>query len=226
MKKKTIILSVIIIAVMAMAFQQVAFSAKKSSGKVKLKIDLPKPLFVGTPKSIRVPNLEKKKKGPRPAFYVPKGTKNVALNKPVTSSDMEPIIGELELVTDADKEAMEGSYVELGPGKQWVQIDLKKKYSIYAVLCWHYHSAARAYHDVVVRVANDADFISGVKTIFNNDHDNSSGFGIGRDKAYVENHYGKLIDAKGVSGRYIRRYSNGSTSSEMNHYIEVEVYGK
>jgi hypothetical protein len=35
-----------------------------------------------------------------------------------------------------------------------------------------------------------------------------------------------LIDAKGVKGRYVRLYSAGNTSNKMNHYIEVEVWGK
>jgi hypothetical protein len=39
---------------------------------------------------------------------------------------MEPIIGEVEQVTDGDKEGRDGSYVEFGPGKQYVQIDLEK----------------------------------------------------------------------------------------------------
>ena len=36
----------------------------------------------------------------------------------------------------------------------------------------------------------------------------------------------KLIDAKGFQGRYVRCYSKGNTNNDLNHYIEVEVYGK
>jgi len=54
----------------------------------------------------------------------------------------------------------------------------------------------------------------------------SSGLGFGRDKHYVENYEGKLVDARGITARYVRFYSNGSSMSEMNHYAEVEVYGK
>jgi hypothetical protein len=43
---------------------------------------------------------------------------------------------------------------------------------------------------------------------------------------YVETSEGKLIDAKGVRVRYVRLYSNGNSSNELNHYIEVEVFGK
>jgi hypothetical protein len=35
-----------------------------------------------------------------------------------------------------------------------------------------------------------------------------------------------LIDAKGVKGRYVRLYSKGNTTNKLNHYIEVEVFGK
>ena len=33
------------------------------------------------------------------------------------------------------------------------------------------------------------------------------------------------MDAKGAKGRYVRLYSSGNTSNDMNHYVEVEVYG-
>jgi hypothetical protein len=50
--------------------------------------------------------------------------------------------------------------------------------------------------------------------------------GKGTDNPYVETRFGMLADGKGSKGRYVRLYSNGNTSNEMNHYIEVEVYGK
>jgi len=194
---------------------------------VALNIKLPKAMFEGTPKNIKpAPTLEKYVDKPRKPFYAPEGVKNVAIEKPVKSSDMEPIIGELELVTDEDKEGTDGSYVELGPGLQWVQLDLKAEYKIYAIMVWHYHGEGRVYHDVVVQVAKDPDFIEGVKTIYNNDFDNSSGLGIGKDLEYIEDFRGRLIDAKGVVSRYLRLYSKGNTSNDQNHYIEVEVYGK
>ncbi len=200
--------------------------AGKAKNLVPLKLKLPKPAFKGTP--AHVPpgtNLEKPRKGPRPPLMVPKGVRNVARDRKVTSSDSEPIIGELSLVTDGDKSADEGSYVELGPGRQWLQIDLKRKFRIYAIVVWHTHAHAQVYHDVVVQVSDDPDFIKGVHTLFNNDHDNSSGLGLGQDKEYWETYEGKLIDARGVTGRYVRLYSNGSTSDEQNRYTEVEVYG-
>jgi len=197
-----------------------------------VEIKLPKALFEGTPKNIKpAPTLEKYVDKNRPPFLAPPGTVNLAKGKKVTSSDMEPIIGEIKLITDGDKEGSDGSFVELGPGKQWVQVDLGEPAVIYAILVWHYHAEGRVYHDFVVHVADDADFIENVKTVYNNDFDNSSGLGIGKDLEFIEDFRGRLVDArgpdcKGVKGRYVRLYSKGNTSNDQNHYIEVEVYGK
>ena len=197
-----------------------------AAGMVPLKLKLPKPLFVGTPKNINVENLEPATGKERPAFMVPDGVENLALKKDVTASDSEPTIGELEMITDGDKEAADGSYVEFGSGTQYVQIDLGKPSEIFAILAWHYHQQARVYHDVVVRIADDKDFITNVQTVYNNDSDNSSKLGVGKDRPYVETYEGRLIDCKGAKGRFVRLYSKGNTANDMNHYIEVEVYGK
>ena len=193
---------------------------------IPIDIKLPKPVFIGTPQDTRVPNLEKPRNEPRPPFLAPEGTTNVAFGKPVTSSDQEPIIGDLTYITDGDKEAADGCYVELGPLKQYVTIDLGAMFNIYAIVVWHHHMQAQVYFDVVVQVADDADIITNVRTVFNNDIDNSAGFGIGKNMHYTETNEGKLIDAKGVKARYVRLYSNGNTSDDLNRYTEVEVYGK
>ena len=194
--------------------------------KVPLTTELPKPLFVGTPVPIKVPNLEPARQGKRPDFMVPKGTENLAKGKKVTASDNEPVIGTLDLVTDGDKAGDEGCFVELAGGKQWVQIDLGAPANIYALLLWHFHAQARVYNNVVAQVSDDPQFVTGVTTVFNNDTENASGLGAGKDMAYIETYEGKLIDAKGVKGRYVRLYSNGNTTNKLNHYIEVEVFGK
>lgn len=200
----------------------VLFSATSvmAQDKVPLQTTLPTPLFVGTPVPINVPNLEPAQKGKRPDFLVPAGTENLAKGKTVTASDNEPVVGTLDLITDADKEGDEGAWVELAPGKQWVQIDLAKEASISAILIWHFHSQARVYRDVVVQVSDDPTFSKNVTTVFD------STIATGKDKAYIETYEGKLIDAKGVKGRYVRLYSNGNTTNKLNHYIEVEVFGK
>jgi hypothetical protein len=204
----------------------VVTSSALAQDKVPLKTQLPRPLFVGTPVPLNVPNLEPPMKGKRPDFMVPPGTLNLAKGKKVTASDSNPVVGTLDLVTDGDKAGDEGSWVELGPGKQWVQIDLAKSANIYAVLLWHFHSQARVYRDVVVQISNDPNFKSGVTTIFNSDFKGELGGGAGKDLNYVETYQGKLIDAKGANGRYVRLYSNGNTTNKLNDYIEVEVWGK
>lgn len=218
--------AVAMLAPAALAQTTESASAQGGGDVVPLELKLPKPVFVGTPKNIQSTNLEKPTGKPREAFMVPKGTENLSKGKEVTGSDEEPTIGELEQITDGDKEAAEGSYVEFGPGVQYVQIDLEKPSELAAILVWHYHQQPRVYRDVVVKVADDPDFVTNVQTLYNNDHDNSAKLGVGQDKEYIETNEGRLIDAKGAKGRYVRLYSNGNTSNDMNHYTEVEVYGK
>jgi hypothetical protein len=196
--------------------------------KVPLQTEMPQEVLAGTPPDVLLllyPGLEKPLEKP-PQLLVPPGTTNVAQNKKVTASDALPILGELKYVTDHVKEGTEQSYVELGPMKQWVQIDLEKTCEIAAVYVWHYFREARSYHDVIVQVSDDSEFKQNVHTVFNNDQDNSSQLGIGKDRAYIETNLGKLIDAKGTKGRYVRLYSGGNTANDLNHYVEVEVFGK
>jgi hypothetical protein len=188
-------------------------AAASSFRLVPVEIKLPKAMFLGTPQDERVPNLEKPRKGPRPPFLAPPGTTNVALGKPVTSSD-------------GDTETADGSFVELGPGPQYVTIDLQERCEIYGVLLWHHHRWPRVYFDVAVQVSDHPGFRTGVQTIFNNDRDNTLGLGAGPDLNYTETNEGKLLDGKGARARYVRLYSNGNSSNELNHYIEVAVYGR
>lgn len=193
---------------------------------VDVKIDFPKPMFIGTPVPAELPNLEKPGSyKPTETFQAPKGTTNLAKGKKVTSSDAAPIIGELSLVTDGDPDGADGSFVELMPGKQWVQIDLEAPANIYKIAMWHYHKQAQAYIDVVVQVSDDAEFKNGVTTLWNSDDNNSSELGKGSDPAYVETNHGRVIDGKGTKARYVRLWTNGNTSNDMNHYCEVQVFG-
>ena len=199
--------------------------AQPAPGQEELKLKLSKPMFIGMLINIKSPNLEVVTGKARPPFYVPKGTVLLSAKKPVTSSDMEPVIGELDMLTDGEKAGGDGYFIELGPGPQWVQIDLGASHPLSAILAWHYHSQARVYRDIVVQVSDDASFKSGVTTVFNNDHDNSAKLGAGKEKEYIEVAEGKLVDPKGAKGRYVRLYSNGNTTNDLNHYVEVEVFG-
>ena len=200
-------------------------AAQPDPNKEELKLKLPKPMFIGTPTNIKSANLEPITGKPRPPFFVPKGTVLLSLKKPVTASDSAPVIGELDMITDGEKSGGDGYFVEFGPGTQWVQVDLGASHPLSAILAWHYHSQARVYHDVVVQVSDDPAFKNAVTTVYNNDHDNSSKLGAGKDKEYIEVAEGRLIDPKGAKGRYVRLYSNGNTTNDLNHYVEIEVYG-
>jgi hypothetical protein len=201
-------------------------AASAAEKMAPLPIQLPKPMFEGTPQNLRVPNLQKPLGRPRDPLLAPAGVTNVAKGKKVTSSDELPVIGEIEQVTDGDKKGADGSYVELGPGLHHVTIDLGAPHDVFAVLFWHFHKQPRAYLDVVVQVADDADFKKNVRTLFNNDHDNTAKLGAGKDMNYVETAEGKLVDARGARARYVRLYSRGNSANELNHYVEVEVFGR
>ncbi len=201
-----------------------AASSTGDPNGVPLVFELPPELIEGTPVPINLPNLVPAPTS-APEFRVPEGTELLSRGKPVTSSDDYPLIGTLDLITDGEKDAGEGYYVELESGVQWVQIDLEQEAAIHAIHVWHYHSQRRAYKGVVVQISNDPEFNDGVTTVFNNDFENSTGLGRGSDHPYVETRFGKVIDGRGTVGRYVRLYSNGNTSDDANHYIEVEVHG-
>jgi len=161
-------------------------------------------------------------KAPKP-IDIPKGCVNVALNKPVTSS-VPPFLGELSQITDGLKEPFDEQAVEMKKGTQWVQIDLGKEFEIHAIAMWHDHRYVQAMRDVILQVSNDAEFKSGVTTLYNNDVDNSSGVGVGADREYFELEFGRVVPAKGVKARYVRGYTKGGSLSALNCWQEIEVY--
>ena len=221
--------------------------AVQSQEKVPIKIDYPNVSYIHSDshrsgeRGIRDykeldphPNYE-----PRPPILVPAGCdKLLSRGCKVTSSEDDgggPIIGKLEYVTDGVKESDVETYVELGPRPQWIQIDLGEEKEIHAICIWHYHCLfsayssfrfGRIYRDVICQISNDPKFIDGVVTVFNNDHDNSAGLGVGKDLEYIESRFGRPFAVDAVKGRYVRCYSRGNTCNEMNHYLEVEVYGR
>lgn len=185
----------------------------------------------GYPKNMNVPpNLREEVR--RESFMAPQGVTNLALNKTVTSSmEEKPIIGELAQITDGIKKSDEFDYVELNPGPQWVQIDLGQIYNVFAVGVWHYYKNPVIYNDVIVQIANNSDFTENVKTLFNNDYDNSSGQDIGKDTAYYARWWGEIVDARGpdkngMETRYVRVHTNGGAAGEETKFVEIAVYGK
>jgi hypothetical protein len=196
-------------------------------GLVPLDIKLPAPAFKGTPKDIQLSSyVEPLSDKPRPAMMVPPGLKNLATGAKVTSSDANANAETLAKITDGDKEASDQSIIFLRRGTQYIQMDLGAPSELFAVVIWHAHNSAKVYHDVVVKVADDAEFTKNARIIFNNDQDDSSKLGAGTDREYFETNEGKLINAKGEKAQFIRFYSKGSTESALNEYTEIEVYGR
>jgi hypothetical protein len=192
-------------------------SAADSGDKVPLMLKLPAPAFKGTPKDIQLSSyVEPLSDKPRPPMMVPAGLKNIAPSAKLSSSDKNATADALAKVVDGDKEASEQSIIYLRKGTQWVQMDFGSPQEIFAIVIWHAHNSSKVYHDIIVQAADDQDFLQNVKTIFNNDQDNTSGQGVGTDREYFETHEGKLIDAKGITTRYLRFYSKGSTESALN----------
>jgi len=200
-------------------------SARADEALTPLKVEFPPPVLTGTPVPAKLGNLEAPNVKP-PTILVPTGVTNLAKGKKVTASDPAPVIGDLSLITDGDKESEEGYFVELDRGLQWVQIDLGAPAELYAIAVWHYHAQARAYLAVVVQVSDDPEFKKDVRTLFNNDDKNTAGFGAGNSPTYLEKNTGRVIPANKAVARYVRLYSAGNTANELNHYIEVEVFGR
>ena len=211
----------------AAGFGLVQTARAADDGKVPLILKLPAPAFKGTPKDIQLSSyVEPLSDKPRPPMMVPPGLKNIAPSAKITCSDKNATADTLAKIVDGDKEASEQSIIYLRKGTQWVQMDFGSPQQIFAVVIWHAHNSTKVYHDVIVQSADDQDFLQNVKTIFNNDQENKSGLGVGTDREYFETHEGKLIDTKGITTRYLRFYSKGSTESALNEYTEIEVYGR
>ena len=94
-----------------------ALAATASAANAPLKVEVPKPLFAGTPRPISLANLEPAN-AKRPDIMVAPDVKLISKGKKVTSSDSLPVIGELTFITDGDKTGIDGAYVELGPNTQ------------------------------------------------------------------------------------------------------------
>jgi len=183
----------------------------------------------GYTKGIKPPHLRQEIK--REPFFVPDGVENVALYKNVSSSEKEAVIGDLDQITDGIKKSEEFEFVELGAGRYWVQVDLGEARDIHAVAIWHFYKNATIYNDVIVQVADDAACTRNVRTLFNNDHDNSAAMGKGRDTAFYTRWWGELVNARDgsdspVRARYVRVHTAAGVEGEVVRFVEMDVYAK
>jgi Na+-transporting NADH:ubiquinone oxidoreductase subunit C len=180
----------------------------------------------------------------RPAYLLSQGFKNLALNKPVTTN-VEPEAvqhNSLKVVTDGDYNSKSPkSFVGLQNWGEtpYVQIDLGKVCSLYTVGVWHYFPGP-IYTDVIIQTANDKDFKTNLKTIYNNDFDGSTYKDPDRKTledfnwCYPASKFGELAPAKkdlkpgGWKGRYVRVYSDKAFYEEgmEARFVEISVWGK
>ena len=188
------------------------------------------------PISPKAPNLEPPREGrPYPPIMVPEGgDKLLSRDCPVTSSAGEkPIRGEWGEITDGHKAGAhedKTALVKYASGAQWVQIDLRTSQVVNAIWIWRHLEFPSVCRDLIIQLSDDADFIDGVTTVFNNDHDNSAGLGKGDDKEYIDWNRGRGFPVPSLRVRYVRVYSNGQypymgNLDPFNYCTEIEVYG-
>jgi len=192
----------------------------------ELPLVLPKSVALGTPRPMKINNLEPVSKNPRVLPKVPAAAVNLAKGCDVTSSAREAAAGDFSYLTDGDKGGEEGFEVELPRGAHWVQVDLKKSAEISAIVLWHFHRERRVYFNVIVQISDDAAFKKDVTTVYNNDAEGELGLGKGKDYCYYESNEGRVMAlSPAVKGRYVRFYSKGNSAGPSNDYIEAEVWG-
>ena len=192
----------------------------------ELPLVLPKSVALGTPRPMKIANLEPVSKNPRILPKVPAAAVNLAKGCNVTSSAREAAAGDFSYLTDGDKGGEEGFEVELPRGAHWVQVDLAKSAEISAIVLWHFHRERRVYFNIIVQISDDAAFKKDVTTVYNNDAEGELGLGKGKDYCYYESNEGRVMAlSPAIKGRYVRFYSKGNSAGPSNDYIETEVWG-
>jgi hypothetical protein len=192
----------------------------------ELPLVLPKSVALGTPRPMKIANLEPVSKNPRILPKVPAAAVNLAKGCNVTSSAREAAAGDFSYLTDGDKGGEEGFEVELPRGAHWVQVDLTKSAEISAIVLWHFHRERRVYFNIIVQISDDAAFKKDVTTVYNNDAEGELGLGKGKDYCYYESNEGRVMAlSPAIKGRYVRFYSKGNSAGPSNDYIETEVWG-
>lgn len=167
---------------------------------------------------------------------------NLAKDKTVTS-DFNP--DDIENITDGllfDMASTNTPFTaRVNSNKLNLKIDLGEEYSIDTLSFTMFSRAYgtendednifRAHRDIVIEVADDEDFTTGIKTVYNSDTDNTLGLGVGNDVAHYSTDLGNdiVLDAP-VTGRYVRISSGGydSLTGSYGAYVginELEVFG-
>jgi peptidoglycan/xylan/chitin deacetylase (PgdA/CDA1 family) len=147
---------------------------------------------------------------------------NLALGKSITSSSK---MSSAAYAVDGRANKPQNFTLLETPGLQSLTVDLGQTAKLYKIKLWHSYAEGLTYRDVIVQISDSADFSRNVRTVFNNDTDNSAGKGVGVDQPYKETAVGKEITFPETQARYVRFWSSGNNINNFNHYVEVQVYG-
>jgi len=178
----------------------------------------------------------------RPVYFLPAGFENLALGRPVTTNVEKDAMlhAPLSVITDGNTQRKRENYFVglLNYGETpYVQVDLGRISKIYCIGVWHYFWGRLIYTDVIVQIADDEKFTKNVRTLFNNDHDNSAKLK-NLDRKPIDWHYGasrfgELIPKKkdlrpeGFYARFVRVYSDHTYYTEDEaRFVEIMVWGK
>jgi hypothetical protein len=189
-----------------------------------------------------------------PTLKLPSGSTNLAYGRSITTNFPDPIMGQLDMITDGNKGVLtysdgrlryidaDNCYVEFSPsihsmsgdeftklGPRFVQFDFQESNFFDAIWIWagyrdHGYDVVRK---LVIQISQDPKFATNPTTVFNCDTDNSLGFGLGSDRPFASSRFGKLIRIKPTLGRYVRIWCNGSVMfPRETRLVEIEIYGR
>jgi len=144
-------------------------------------------------------------------YFITDDSENVAYQKPVTIDGEWVPVNCTDGVPGTLNDGVNDPWHAVGTRNGttgWATIDFGAEYMINRV----YQSAWGnwAFRDVIIQLSTTPDFTpESTYTVYNNDHDNSEGYGAGINEAYVEagNYAGHTFEFEPVPARYIRSYN-------------------
>ena len=156
-------------------------------------------------------------------YIINNGSKNVALNKPLTFQTTASGSGgrSVSVVNDGVYDVW--SYLETEDNTHWAQVDFGKSYTINKanICCYHDWNPDK----VLIQFSDDPTFTTGVTTVFNSDRDNTYGQGAGSDVGYADSETGHDFNFNPVTARYMRVWSSGNWGAGSKAiFEEIQAY--
>ena len=160
-------------------------------------------------------------------YFITDDSENVAYQKPVTIDGEWVPVNCTDGVPGTLNDGVNDPWHAVGTRNGttgWATIDFGAEYMINRV----YQSAWGnwAFRDVIIQLSTTPDFTpESTYTVYNNDHDNSEGYGAGINEAYVEagNYAGHTFEFEPVPARYIRSRNLSVQNETERHSIWTEI---